>query len=62
MRLGTRLNVIYFDQLRAQLKENKSVFDNVGDGNDVITFNGRPRHVISYLQDFLFSPEPCVSP
>jgi len=57
VRLGTRLNVTYFDQLRAQLKENKSVFDNVGDGNDVITFNGRPRHVISYLQDFLFSPE-----
>ena len=57
VRMGTRLNVIYFDQLRAQLKENKSVFDNVGDGNDVITFNGRPRHVISYLQDFLFSPE-----
>ncbi|MEK7775899.1 MAG: ATP-binding cassette domain-containing protein, partial [Planctomycetota bacterium] len=57
VRMGTRLNVTYFDQLRAQLKENKSVFDNVGDGNDVITFNGRPRHVISYLQDFLFSPE-----
>ncbi|HJW87532.1 MAG TPA: ATP-binding cassette domain-containing protein [Candidatus Brocadiaceae bacterium] len=57
VRMGTRLNVTYFDQLRAQLKENKSVFDNVGDGNDIITFNGRPRQVISYLQDFLFSPE-----
>ena len=57
VRHGTRLNITYFDQLRAQLKEDKSVFDNVGDGNDVITFNGRPRHVISYLQDFLFSPE-----
>ena len=57
VRLGTRLNVIYFDQLRAQLKEAKSVFDNVGDGNDVIVFNGKPRHIISYLQDFLFSPE-----
>ncbi|MCC7213000.1 MAG: ATP-binding cassette domain-containing protein, partial [Candidatus Brocadia sp.] len=40
-----------------QLKEDKSVFDNVGDGNDVIVFNGKPRHVISYLQDFLFSPD-----
>lgn len=57
VRHGTRLNITYFDQLRAQLKENKSVFDNIGDGNDVIVFNGKPRHVISYLQDFLFSPD-----
>lgn len=57
VRHGTRLNIIYFDQLRSQLKEDKSIFDNVGDGNDVITFNGKPRHVISYLQDFLFSPD-----
>lgn len=57
VRHGTRLNITYFDQLRAQLKEDKSVFDNVGDGNDVIVFNGKPRHVISYLQDFLFSPD-----
>jgi ABC transport system ATP-binding/permease protein len=57
VRHGTRLNITYFDQLRAQLKEDKTVFDNVGDGNDVITFNGKPRHVIGYLQDFLFSPD-----
>lgn len=57
VRHGTRLNITYFDQLRAQLKEDKSVFDNVGDGNDIITINGKPRHVISYLQDFLFFPE-----
>ncbi|OOP56459.1 MAG: ABC transporter ATP-binding protein [Candidatus Brocadia carolinensis] len=57
VRHGTRLNITYFDQLRAQLKEDKSVFDNIGDGNDVIVFNGKPRHVISYLQDFLFSPD-----
>lgn len=57
IRHGTRLNITYFDQLRAQLKEDKSVFDNVGDGNDVIVFNGKPRHIISYLQDFLFSPD-----
>ena len=57
VRHGTRLNITYFDQLRAQLKEDKSVFDNVGDGNEVIIFNGKPRHVISYLQDFLFSPD-----
>ncbi|TVM02960.1 MAG: ABC transporter ATP-binding protein [Candidatus Brocadia sp. WS118] len=57
VRHGTRLNITYFDQLRAQLKEDKSIFDNIGDGNDVIVFNGKPRHVISYLQDFLFSPD-----
>lgn len=54
---GTQLQIAYFDQLRAQLDENKSVFDNVGEGNDVITFNGKPRHVIGYLQNFLFSPD-----
>lgn len=57
VRHGTRLNIIYFDQLRSQLKEDISVFDNVGDGNDVITFNGKTRHVIGYLQDFMFSPD-----
>ena len=57
VRHGTRLNITYFDQLRAQLKEDKSVFDNVGDGNDIVIINGKPRQVISYLQDFLFSPE-----
>ena len=40
---GTRLNITYFDQLRSQLKEDKSVFDNVGDGNDVVTINGKDR-------------------
>ncbi len=57
VRHGTRLNITYFDQLRAQLKEDKSVFDNIGDGNDVVTINGKSRHVISYLQDFLFFPD-----
>ncbi len=57
VRHGTRLNITYFDQLRAQLKEDKSVYDNVGDGNDIVTINGKPRQVISYLQDFLFFPD-----
>ena len=57
VRQGTRLNITYFDQLRSQLKEDKSVFDNVGDGNDVVTINGKSRQVISYLQDFLFFPD-----
>ena len=54
---GTQLQIAYFDQLRAQLDEDKSVFENVGEGNDVITFNGKPRHIIGYLQNFLFSPD-----
>ena len=56
VRQGTRLNITYFDQLRSQLKEDKSVYDNVGEGNDVVTINGKSRQVISYLQDFLFFP------
>jgi ATP-binding cassette subfamily F protein uup len=62
LRLGSRLEAAYFDQLRAQLDESKSVQDNVADGNDTIIFNGSPRHVIGYLQDFLFSPERSRSP
>ena len=54
---GTNLQVAYFDQLREQLQEDKSVFYNVGDGNDFITLNGKQQHVIGYLQGFLFSPE-----
>jgi len=62
LRHGVNLETAYFDQLRAQLDENKSVAENVGDGNDTIVFNGRPRHIIGYLQDFLFSPERARSP
>jgi ATP-binding cassette subfamily F protein uup len=62
VRHGVNLATAYFDQLRAQLDENKSVAENVGDGNDTILFNGRPRHIISYLNDFLFSPERARSP
>ena len=62
LRHGVRLEMVYFDQLRAQLDENKSVADNVGEGNDTVQFNGRSRHIIGYLQDFLFSPERSRSP
>jgi ABC transport system ATP-binding/permease protein len=62
VRHGVHLEVAYFDQLRAQLDENKTVFENVSDGNDTILFNGRPRHIMGYLQDFLFSPERARSP
>ena len=62
LRHGVNLEVAYFDQLRAQLDDDKSVLENVGDGNDTILFNGRPRHLMGYLQDFLFSPERALSP
>jgi ATP-binding cassette subfamily F protein uup len=62
LRMGTRLEVAYFDQHRAQLDDEKSVRDNVGDGYDNVTVNGRTRHIIGYLEDFLFSPERSRSP
>jgi ATP-binding cassette subfamily F protein uup len=62
LRHGTNLEFAYFDQLRAQLDESKSVLDNVGQGRDTITINGRNRNLIGYLEDFLFSPERVHAP
>jgi len=62
VRHGAHLQVAYFDQLRAQLDIHKTVQENIGEGSDFIIFNGQKRHVISYLQDFLFSPERCRTP
>ena len=62
VRLGTKLQVVYFDQQRAQLDPQLSVIDNVVDGSDTVTINGKPRHIISYLQDFLFPPQRARSP
>ena len=62
IKLGSRLEVLYFDQLREQLDLSKSVQENVGEGNDTLVINGKPRHIIGYLQDFLFSPERARSP
>ncbi len=56
-RLGTNLQIAYFDQLREQLNEEASVQENVGDGYDTVTIGGKPRHVIGYLEEFLFSPQ-----
>ncbi|MCG8393955.1 MAG: ATP-binding cassette domain-containing protein [Pseudomonadales bacterium] len=56
VKLGTQLQVAYFDQLRDTLDEEKSVIDNVAEGSDVVTINGQNKHVIGYLQDFLFDP------
>ncbi len=57
IRLGTNLEIIYFDQLRDQLDSEKTVFDNVAGGNDTVTMNGAAQHVMGYLQKFLFTPE-----
>lgn len=62
VRLGTRLEVAYFDQHRAQLDDERSVKDNVGDGYETVTVKGTTRHIIGYLQDFLFPPERTLSP
>jgi ABC transport system ATP-binding/permease protein len=62
VRHGTNLQIAYFDQLRMTLDENKTVAENISEGNDFIVFNGEKRHVISYLKDFLFSGQRCRMP
>jgi ATP-binding cassette subfamily F protein uup len=62
VRQGTRLTMAYFDQHRAQLNDQESVAAAVGQGMDTVTIDGKPRHVISYLQDFLFTPDRAKSP
>lgn len=57
VRLGTNLQIAYFDQLRGQLDEEQTVQDNVGEGSDQLSIGGRQRHVLGYLQDFLFTPD-----
>lgn len=54
---GANLQITFFDQMRSQLNEEDNVRDNVGEGSDQVTINGRSRHIMSYLQDFLFTPE-----
>ncbi|MBW1803985.1 MAG: ATP-binding cassette domain-containing protein, partial [Deltaproteobacteria bacterium] len=62
VRAGTGLEVVYFDQLREQLDEDRTVQENVADGNDMFLINGSQRHVIGYLKDFLFTPDRAMSP
>jgi ATP-binding cassette subfamily F protein uup len=59
---GTRLEFIYFDQMRAQIDDDKTVADNINGGNQTVTVDGRSRHVISYLQDFLFTADRARTP
>ena len=57
VRTGTNLRIAYFDQLRDQLDDEKTVADNVSDGSETVRIGGQARHIIGYLQDFLFSPD-----
>ncbi len=57
IKTGTNLEIAYFDQLREQLDGEATVQENVGDGSDSILINGTKKHVLGYLQDFLFAPE-----
>jgi len=62
IKTGTGLEVAYFDQLRGSLDLDKTVQENVGEGSDRVEVNGSSRHIISYLQDFLFAPDRVRQP
>ena len=62
VKLGTSLNIAYFDQLRGKLNPEKNIIDNISEGRESIVINGKSRHIISYLSDFLFSPERARTP
>lgn len=62
VRLGSNLHIAYFDQMRTRLREDKSLIENIGDGQAYVTLNGVKRHVLSYLQDFLFSADRARGP
>ncbi|MDP6468097.1 MAG: ATP-binding cassette domain-containing protein [Pirellulaceae bacterium] len=62
IKLGTNLQVVYFDQLRAQLDDDQTVQENVGQGYDTVLGDGRSQHIIGYLQDFLFTPDRARTP
>ncbi|QIZ50831.1 ABC transporter ATP-binding protein [Dickeya zeae] len=59
---GTKLEVAYFDQHRAELDPERTVMDNLAEGKQEVMVNGRPRHVLGYLQDFLFHPKRAMTP
>jgi ATP-binding cassette subfamily F protein uup len=62
VKLGTRMKVAYFDQMRSMLDPEKTIVDIVGQGRERIEINGKDRHVLSYLSDFLFSPARSRTP
>ncbi|QIR14983.1 ABC transporter ATP-binding protein [Shewanella aestuarii] len=62
IKVGTKLEIAYFDQYREALDPEKTVEENVGEGKSTVTVNGQDRHILSYLQDFLFSPMRARTP
>ncbi|TXH67176.1 MAG: ATP-binding cassette domain-containing protein [Lysobacteraceae bacterium] len=62
VRCGTQLQIAYFDQYRATLREDWNAMENVAEGRDTVEINGRQKHVIGYLQEFLFTPERARAP
>ncbi len=62
VRIGTKIDLLYYDQLRESLDEDKSVKENVSGDADMITVNGKTKHIFGYLQEFLFSPERAKTP
>jgi ATP-binding cassette subfamily F protein uup len=62
VKVGTKLEIAYFDQYREALDPEKTVEENVGEGKKTVTINGQDRHILSYLQDFLFSPMRARTP
>ncbi len=62
VKLGANLEIAYFDQLRQELELNKTIAENIGEGKDYIELNGKPRHVVGYLKNFLFSPKRAMTP
>jgi len=62
VKLGTKLEVAYFDQTRQTIDSDKTVAENIADGNDYIEINGKPKHVLGYLQEFMFSPARARTP
>ena len=57
LKVGSKLKIAYFDQLRLKLDPNQNVYDTISEGSDYVEINGKSLHVISYLRDFLFTPD-----
>tara|TARA_R110002049_G_scaffold45948_1_gene133681 strand:- start:57673 stop:59559 length:1887 start_codon:yes stop_codon:yes gene_type:complete len=62
VKLGTNLEIAYFDQVLRDLDMNKTIAQNIGDGKDYVELNGKQRHVVGYLKNFLFSPKRAMTP
>ncbi len=62
LKLGSNIELAYFDQLRAQLNPNQTAQENVSGDSETVVIDGKPMHIISYLQDFLFSPQRARAP